>query len=414
MNEQVLSMRGRFSAIFRQGRAWTTPPAIAAIFVLMILVALMTTPPPEPVPYDLDAAHPEGLLALRLWLEALGYDVRRNDGLRFTIPDKARLMFVYPNQLTYTAEEADRLRRWVQEGGTLALIGPGEDDRALVEAFGVALNPELRYERRMVQLLPLLPEGRSVYLRNWWSPIQTLDLSEAPQATPVLALIGASEDTASIDDLKIVVAAQPLGEGVVWHFAPGVDFSNGALREFAHGELTPALLRTTPEGSVVVFDSYHLFGFSRFGERIATLQDWLYRTPTGWATLFGLVITGVFWALSGRRLGPPVASAEEIRRREAAEHVRAMANLYRRAHVHAALAQHHAHRLKVGLARRLGVHADLPDEDFLEALVSASPSMSEAQLNAVRTMLRKFSEHPDERELVELAGDIDTLLESIR
>lgn len=413
MSEQLLSMRGRFSAILQQGRVWTTPLAIAALFALMILVALATTPPPEPVPYDLDAAHADGLLALRLWLEALGYDVRRNDGLRFTIPHEARLLFVYPNRLNYTAEEAERLRHWVEAGGTLALIGPGPDDRALVEAFGVALNPELRYERRLAQLLPLLPEGRPVYERDRFSPIQTLDLSEAPQATPVLALLAASEEAASIDDLKVVVAVQALGEGVVWHFAPGVDFTNRNLREFAQGELAPALLRTTPEGSVVVFDSYHLFGFSRVGERIATLQDWLYRTPTGWATLFGLVITGVFWALSGRRLGPPSAPAEEMRRREAAEYVRAMANLYRRAHLHAALAQHHARRLKVALARRLGVRADLPDEEFLEALAHAPQPLSEAQLNAVREMLRKFSDHLNERELVELAGDVDALLESI-
>lgn len=413
MSEQLLSMRGRFSAILQQGRIWTTPLAIAALFALMILVALATTPPPEPVPYDLDATHPDGLLALRLWLEALGYDVRRNDGLRFTIPGEAQLLFVYPNRLTYTAEEAEHLRRWVEAGGTLALIGPGPDDHALVEAFGVALNPELRYERRLAQLLPLLPEGRPVYERDWFSPIQTLDLSEAPQATPVLALLAASEETASSNDLKVVVAVQALGEGVVWHFAPGVDFTNRNLREFAQGELAPALLRTTPEGSVVVFDSYHLFGFSRVGERIATLQDWLYRTPTGWATLFGLVITGVFWALSGRRLGPPLASAEEMRRREAAEYVRAMANLYRRAQRRDALAQHHAHRLKVALARRFGVRADLPDEEFLEALASASPPLSEAQRGDVCEMLRKFSGRLSERELVELAGDVDALLESI-
>ncbi|MBO9392467.1 DUF4350 domain-containing protein [Caldilinea sp.] len=414
MSEQVVFTRGRFPAIFYSMQAWMTPLAIAVLFALMILVALATTPPPEPIPYDLDAAHPEGLLALRLWLEALGYDVRRIDGLRFEIPEEARLIFVYPNQLLYTAEEAERLQRWVEAGGTLALIGPDHDDHALIKTFGVKLNPELRYERQLAQLLPLLPNGRAVYPRDWLSPIQTLDLSEAPQAIPALALLGAFEDVPSLTNPKVVVAVQVIGEGVVWHLAPGVDFTNRTLQAFAQGELLLALLRTMPERSVVAFDTYHLFGFSRVGERIATLQDWLYRTPTGWATLFALIGTGVFWALSGRRLGPPLAPVEKVHGREAAEYVRAMANLYRRAHVRAALAQYHAHRFKVGLARRRGARADLPDEEFLEALANTAPPLNDAQLDAVRSVLRGLSEHPDERRLVELANRIDALLESIR
>jgi hypothetical protein len=57
-------------------RAIGTPLAIAALVVLLLLAALVTTPPPEPIPYDLDASHPAGLLALRLWLAELGYDVQ--------------------------------------------------------------------------------------------------------------------------------------------------------------------------------------------------------------------------------------------------------------------------------------------------------------------------------------------------
>lgn len=414
MSSQAVFRQRHLPAMFYSVRAWATLLTIAALFALMIGVALVTTPPPEPIPYDLDAAYPEGLLALRLWLEALGYEVQRIDGLRFEIPNEARLVFVYPNQLLYTTEEAERLRRWVEEGGTLALIGPDHDDRALIEVFGVKLNPELSYERRLAPLLPLLPGGRAVYPRDWLSPIQTLDLSEAPQAVPALALLAAFEDAPSLTDPRVVVAVQAVGRGVVWHFAPGVDFTNHALQAFAQGDLLLALLRTVPESSVAAFDTYHLFGLSRVGERIATLQDWLYRTPTGWATLFVLIGTGVFWVLNGRRLGPPLAPVELAPRREAAEYVRAMANLYRRARAQAALADYHAHRLKVGLARRRGIRADLPDEEFLEALANTTPFLSDEQLDAVRNTLHSLSRHPEERQLVELANRVDTLFESIR
>ncbi len=397
-------------------RAYLTPLAIVALFGVMLLAALIASPPPNPIRYDLDANHESGLLGLRLWLEELGYDVRRTGGLRFELPADANLFFVYPNQLTYTAEEAARLRGWVEAGGTLALVGPIDEDTALIDAFGVRLNPQLRTERQQTQMQPLLPEGRPTYLREWFSSSTTLDLSNAPYAVPVLALTtsAADEATSVIAETQAVAAVQPVGAGVVWHFVPGVDFTNLNLRSFDQGELLPALLRTVPEGGVIVFDAYHLFGLSRVGDQIATLQDWLYRTPTGWATLFALTMSVIFLLLNGRRLGPPLVTVQQTRGREAAEFVRAMANLHRRARTHDDLARHHARRLKVGLARRRGVRADLPDAQFLETLAYTSPPLSDAQLADVRATLTGLSGNSGEQQLVSLAASVDQLLQTIR
>ena len=394
-------------------RAIGTPLAIAALVVILLLAALVTTPPPEPIAYDLDASHPAGLLALRLWLAELGYDVQRTGGLRFDLPATADLLFVYPNQLSYNAAEAAALKKWVEQGGTLVLVGPTAEDHALVDAFGVRQAPELSYENEQVQVQPLLPEGRRVYPREWFAPGVTLDLSDAPQAVPVLVLADIDSDRDTLIEnavSKPVVAVQTVGDGVVWHLAPGVDLTNLNLQEFEQGELLPALLRTVPDGGVVVFDAYHLFGFSRAGEQIATLQDWLYRTPTGWATLFALVVTGGFLLLQGRRLGPPLITVAQTRGREAAEYVRAMANLHRRAGEHTALAQHHHNRLKIGLARRHAILPDLPDDQFLRTLEHVSPPLSPARLAAVRTTLTGLTSRPQEQQLVELAAAVDQLL----
>lgn len=397
-------------------RDYLTPIAIVALFSIMLLAALIASPPPAPIRYDLDANHDDGLLGLRLWLEELGYDVRRTGGLRFDLPADADLLFVYPNQLSYTVEEAEGLRRWVEAGGALVLVGPAADDEALIDAFGVRLNPELRTERQQTQMQPLLPEGRPTYLREWFSSSMTLDLSDAPQAIPVLALTTSAfdETPGEIAETRAVAAVQSLGAGVVWHFAPGVDFTNLNLRSFDQGELLPALLRTVPDGGVIMFDAYHLFGLSRVGDQIATLQDWLYRTPTGWATLFVLVTSAIFLLLHGRRLGPPLVTVQQTRGREAAEYVRAMANLHRRARTHTELAQHHARRLKVGLSRRRGVRADLPDPQFLEALAYTSPPLTDAQLTDVRATLLGLSGNPGEQQVVSLAADVDRILQSLR
>lgn len=394
-------------------RSLATPLALTALVAILLLAALVTTPPPEPIAYDLDASHPTGLLGLRLWLTELGYVVQRTGGLRFDLPDATDLLFVYPNRLSYSAAEAAALRAWVEEGGTLVLVGPAAEDRELIATFGVRVASELSYETEQLQVQPLLPEGRRVYRREWFTPGATLDLSKAPQAVPVMALIDADSDRAALIEhaaSKAVVAVQIVGDGVVWHLAPGIDLTNRNLAEYAQGELLPALLRNVPAGGGVVFDAYHLFGFSRAGEQIATLQDWLYRTPTGWATLFALIVTGGFLLLQGRRLGPPLVTVAQTRGREAAEYVRAMANLHRRAGEHTELAQHHHHRLKVGLARRHAILPDLPDDQFVQALNHVSPPLSPTQLAAIHTVLTGLSSHPREQQLIELAAAVDQLL----
>lgn len=412
MTPPFASPRARLAARLR---ALATPLTIAALVAILLLAALVTTPPPEPIPYDLDASHPAGLLGLRLWLAELGYDVRRTGGLRFDLPDEADLFFVYPNQLSYSAAEAAALRVWVEMGGTLVLVGPAAEDRALVDAFGVRLASEFSHEDTQVQVQPLLPEGRRVYPREWFAPGVTLDLSDAPQAVPVLALADIDSNPAVLTEhatSKPVVAVQSVGDGVVWHLATGVDLTNLNLAEYEQGELLPAFLRRVPEGGVVVFDAYHLFGFSRVGEQIATLQDWLYRTPTGWAALFTLVVTGGFLLLQGRRLGPPLVTVAQTRGREAAEYVRAMANLHRRAGEHVALAQHHHNRLKVGLARRHAILPDLPDDQLLRALEHVSPPLSATRLAAVRATLAGLTNRPQEQQLVDLAATVDQLLQT--
>lgn len=403
-----------------RGRSLWTPLAIVALFAAMILVALLITPPPDPIAYDLDVNHSGGLLGLRLWLEELGYDVRRTSGLRFDLPDESALLFVYPNQLTYSAEEASRLQRWVENGGTLALVGPTDEDRHLIDAFGVRLDPEIRTERQQVQVQPLLPEGQPAYSRDWFASSVVLDLSAAPQAAPVLVLTGSTVEDEEVEYLaevaqsSPVVAVQRVGQGVVWHLAPGVDFTNINLREFDQGDLLPALLRNVPEKGIVVFDAYHLFGLSRVGDQIATLQDWLYRTPTGWATLFALGVSAIFLLLHGQRLGPPLMTVEQTRGREAAEYVRAMANLHRRAGKYDDLAQHHHHRLKVGIAKRRGIDAYQPDDSFLNALAHMSPPLTETQIDAVHKALFGLANRPSEKQLVNLAASVDNLLQTMQ
>ncbi len=347
---------------------------LVTLLGLVLVVAATQVAPPTPTPFDPASTQETGLRGLYLWLERLGYRVQRNDGLRFEVPEHAALVFVYPNRLPYTAEEAATLRDWVVAGGTLVLIGPDPADSALEEAFGVRATVPDGFGALEMQVQPLIPEGRREYVGDWRTNLADLDLSAAPAAVPVL--IDAEGNP--------TLAVQPVGRGVVWHLSPANGLTNGPLRDSEQGAMLPPILRTVPAGGLVVFDTFHLLGLSRIGERIETLQDWLYRTPTGWAVLFGVATLGLFWVLQGRRLGPALVTATAQRRREAAEYVTAMANLARRAQLVQDVALHHKQRLKRGLAHRYTVQPDLPDAVFLDQLAAVRPALAEEQMVQVR------------------------------
>jgi len=377
-------------------------PLVGVLLLLAILLVVSTlrSQPAVPIAFDPDSTADNGLRGLTRWLENLGYPVRRTDGLRFALPAGATLLFVYPNQLSYTAGEAAAVRQWVEQGGTLVLVGPHPEDGELEEAFGVHARTQEDFSMREQQTQPLIEHGAQAYRVDWSVDSAVLDLTGAPAAVPVLTTAGG--DT--------TMAVQAVGDGVVWHLAPGNAFTNHGLQLEDHGDFLPPILRTVPPGGVVVFDTFHQFGLSRAGEQIATLQDWIYRTPTGWATLFGMGALGLFLVLQGRRLGPSVPTAAERRRREAGEYVQAMAALARRARLSDDVAHHQQQRLKRGLARRRAVSPDLPNAEFLIRLSGGEPPFTPAVIATVSATLHALEAQPGEQQLVDLAAKVDQIL----
>jgi len=373
---------------------------VVLLAALLLGVSAVGNRPREPLPFDPDSTADDGLAALNLWLRALGYDVKRTGPVQFALPPDAGLVFVYPNQLTYTQAEAAALRAWVEAGGTLVLVGPDGQDGALEEAFGVRSGPRENFALADKQVQPLLPDGLREYWADWSVQDAVLDLQDAPAAV-VLLRTAAGEPA---------VAVQSLGAGVAWHLAPSNALTNRGLAQNDHGHLLPALLRSVPPGGVVVFDTFHQFGSIRMGERILTLQDWVYRTPGGWGVLFAVLASGLFLLLQGRRLGPPVVTLAERRRREAAEYVEAMALLSQRAGLRADVAAHQRRRLKRGLARRRPLDPELEDALFVQRLAASEPPLEPEHLAEVVQTLRALAANPSAAQLATLAAGVDRLI----
>ena len=379
----------------RQRSQWIIGAALAAFILAFTLIRGVDA---GETPYDLNSTGPAGLHALRLWLVGMGYQVAETGAQQFAIPTKANLLFVYPNRLPYREGDAVIARRWVEDGGTMVLIGPAARDAALVAAFHVSTALYGSFSDHSRQVQPLLPDANGEWIH--FNAGDSLDLTQAPQAVAALATSNG----------RVTVAVEQLGSGTVWYFSPDHDFTNESLRDEDQAKLLPAVLRTVPKGGMAVFDTYHMFGQIPGTAQITSLQDWLYKTPLGWASVFAVGSLLLYLFLQGWRLGPPLIENTMERGREAAEYVAAMASLQRRARLGNAVAQHHKNRLKTGLGRRLHIPADLPDDEFMRRLSQTDYAIPSVDLQTIDRLLHQYATDSTDTRLVSLVVTTDELL----
>lgn len=379
---------------------------------LLLVAVFVRSAPPIEEPYDLDAATPQGLLALRLWLAEMGYQVTRLD----VSPEEAftgdmspgEMLFIFPGQRAYTEDAAHRVAAWVEAGGVLVLIGPRPQDRALSDAFGVeqAQNSVLASHIRQTQ--PILPDRPA--RRPALGAVFGLDMTDAPAALAVL-----EAEPATGGERRVTAAVQAVGDGLVWHLDMNHDLTNAKLRNLDEAALVPALLRHSAPGDTLLIDEYHLQPPPPEAREISGLQDWLYGTRWGLAVLLLSGLTLLYLTYQGVRLGPPLQDARLHRPREAAEYVEAMAGLYQRGNRRETVAQHIKRRLKTQLAKPLGLGADLDDAQFIHALreeqryrsTTTAPVLTEESLGKLAGLLERLEQPGNDEALLQAAQEAE-------
>jgi hypothetical protein len=388
---------------------------LVALAAILVALAFFQSQPEIVEPYDPDDTGGTGLAALRVWLEEMDYPVqliKRRDNL----PETGGLLFIHP---TYSGDpeyydqiDALRVYTWVRRGGTLVLVGPNTAYTALSVQFGVeqvATFSSLVTNARQIQ--PLLPDVPSEWQGFTASYALRFTHPTTINTHAVVPLIAHASGEA-------VVALQFVGDGVIWHLTEDVALTNANLRDDRIAALLPAILRTVPAGGNALISTHHLASTTngtRTGE-VATLQDWLYTTPFGQATLLIMVATLLFLLLQGRRLGPPLPGSTATRPREAGEYVTALAGLQRRIRQPRVVADHHRHRLKSAIGRLTHAPADLPDAEWM-AQVRRADILPPSTLDAVGETLAGFAKlttnAADEQELIRLLQTTDALLASL-
>jgi len=379
------------------------------LFILLIIGGTLMARrlPALRLPYHPQSKAADGTIVLWRWLERMGYQVQRLPRTPMTTPPKADMIILFPGQTSFSDGDAEMLYDWAAAGHTLVLVGM-HAETAIRRQFGVTHSAAtgIPLKPYLFQDIPLLPEAPSA-LKSPLLQESGLNITNASDALPVLNHHFRSKIT------HPAVAVQAVGEGVVWHLAPQAAPTNEALQG-EMGYLIPALLRTMPEGGVVLMDIYHTLTPTpdepAFTTPKTTLLSYIFHTAWGRAALLAGVLLLAFLLLQGRRLGPPLPVSHELRRREAAEYVEAMARLKQRARQRHAVARHQSQRLRSGLADIWHIDAGQPADDFVDALQRSDDPPSPEQLQRIQTVMTGLASAPSEAELVHLAAEVDEIL----
>ena len=360
--------------------------AIGVILVLVIVTIGAAIGQTPTIPYLSSSSSADGTLALKLWLEASGYQIPDEALSTYQPPQNADLVFILQPVIEISDAEWKTLDQWVANGGTLILAG---DNLQTEHAFG-----------HYGFLLTSLDQETSTL------SVQTPLLTSPPLTSPISIHANLALGT-SRSDVVIHLAAQgqPIlvsfdqGQGRVILSSTPYPFSNIALKDKTTASLVLNLIGLSIRHGIVWFDEWH-HGIQQSTEIIGPDQ-WLRLTSLGHALLF--IVAAVFWALllQGRAFGRPVPLPHEIKRRGPMEHVTAIANLDRKAGHRGDVMEHYHSHLKSHLARRYSLDPSLLDKDYVRALAQYSPSLDQiALLNLLKGLSQK---NIGEAEMIKLA-----------
>ncbi|MBI5297894.1 MAG: DUF4350 domain-containing protein [Chloroflexi bacterium] len=360
---------------------------LAFLLILVMTAAAMQQQNAEATPYLSTSPAPNGMLALRLWLGRLNYQVRQDTVESFEPPAGTDILLMIQPLAEVTFGEFKTLDAWVENGGTLIVAGDSLPARTLF--FYYEFNREF---------LPTASPPLAA---------QTPLLMSPPQVDPARfdALYGLTSDrndyvTHIAHEGHPIIVSFEQGRGRVILSTTAYPFSNLGIQEAGNAELVLNLVSLAVERDAVWFDEWH-HGIQR--SVIVGPEEWLRRTPMGHALLFILLAIFLALVLQGRGFGRPIPLLREIKRRGPLEHVTAVANLNRKAGHRAAVLAHYHRQLKRHLGKRYRLDPALPDVEYARMLYSYNPAINEHELFYLLTRLSQ--KNVSDGELVKLADE---------
>ncbi len=361
---------------------------IGVLLLLVVITAFAATQKNTQQQYpalsSLSSA-PDGARALKLWVQELKYDVDEQVLTDFEPPENAAILLMLEPQFS-TDGEMKSVDTWVEDGGTLILIG---------EQFG--MFSVIDHYKFSFDYLPDNSGTPAVAAPLLLSPVGF----DARNTTVRIALASERDDYVTLMSYqgKPVLVSFEQGKGrVILGTVPG-SLTNAGLKLAGNPELVLNILALARTKGTVWFDEWH-HGVQS-GAQVSGPTEFLRHTPVGHALLF--VTFAVFIALfmQGRGFGRPIPLPQELKRRAALEHVIGIANLSRRAaHRSAVMMQYHS-QIKRKLGQRYRLDPGMADEQYVNTLAGYNPMLDKNELLNLLKLLKR--RNISETEMVHLA-----------
>jgi hypothetical protein len=366
--------------------AWLGIGILVALILVTSAAVLQKTREVE-LPYLSTSAAPNGTLALKSWLDELGYSPPEPPPPSFSPDESIKTIFIIQPLELISESEWNLIDRWVQDGGVLVLAGDNLQTDIAMDHFGFS---SFFLQEQAVEAAPVAPLLNSPIIVSE-VPIKTYYGITALETdfTPLLSVSGSP---------VLLSFEQGLGK-VIISSTPYI-FSNLALKDDKTAALVLNLIALTGQEGTVWFDEWH---HGLRSDNIVGPWQWLQNTPGGHAILFVVGTIFVALLLQGRAFGRPVPLSHEIKRRGPLEHVTAIANLNRKAgHRNEVLRQYH-HRLRRHLGQRYRLDPSLSDDEYVESLSQYNPSIEKETLLKLLKNLSQWD--VSEAELLKLASE---------
>ncbi|RKY03395.1 hypothetical protein DRP77_06195, partial [Candidatus Poribacteria bacterium] len=194
-------------------------------------------------PYSTLSKRWDGLMALYMLLEELGYEVRRVTGSPFRLPKGMRAFFLVQPSEELKEGEIDELVEWAGRGNVL--IAAGDLPLApLAERLGLRLvEGSGIFESGAIGVQLRKPRVERAIVKTTWR------LRPWDSRSDVIPLCGDAEGA--------TVVMVRLGRGVVFLISSPFPLTNAGLKYEENVDLLSNLLSFLPRGSEVGFDEYH-------------------------------------------------------------------------------------------------------------------------------------------------------------
>lgn len=342
---------------------WLGIGILLALIVVTSAAVLQENKDPQ-IPYLSTSSAPDGTLALKLWLDKLGYTTATTPTLAFAPDQSVNTLLIIEPFISITANEWKVLDHWVDLGGTLIIAGRSASANDAMRHYDFFIT---YLEERASELSPAVPLLRSPVITSS-IPLQVdLGINTATQSN-YLPLVSAK-------DLPVVLTFKQNEGRVILSSLPEL-FTNRTLKDEQVAAVLLNILAYTEPGTVW-FDEWH-HGM-QMGEVVGP-EEWLQHTPGGRAILFTVFAIFLALVLQGRAFGRPMPLKHELKRRGPMEHVTAIANLNRKAGHRNEVAKQYYRRLKRHLGGRYRLDPSMRDEEYVDALAGYNSSIDKVEL----------------------------------